>query len=107
MRKQLVFKIFHNTTLSNTIINISAAATVKLPPVKDGMDIIVNATASQTIKVDPDDSDQIRLQGAYLTAGNEIDSAAGIGNAVQLITEDADGFLAIEINGSWSDGGSS
>ena len=92
----------------NTLILMTGSdKTATLAAVQPGMDFIVMSTDANEKRVDPNASDQIRLLGAQLTAGNEIDSASTAGDMVHLITESADGFVIINMQGTWSDGGSS
>lgn len=89
----------------NTLVLVTAAKTITVPAVKPGMDFIVMSTGANAVNVDPDDSDKIRLLGAQLDNGDKLTSGSSAGDAVQLITESADGFCAFLLNGStWSDG---
>lgn len=86
----------------NTLILFGGAHTLKLPPVKPGMDaIFVNATGDDVV-INPDDADKIRLDGALLDAGDALSNTT-IGHSVQLITESAAGFCALAVAGQWSD----
>jgi hypothetical protein len=89
----------------NTLVTQSGTAkTITLPAVKPGMDVIIVCLVAQALHVDPDDADQIRLDGSQLTAGNKLSSASGAGDMVHLITESADGFIVINRQGVWTDG---
>lgn len=88
----------------NSLVLITGTTTVTLPAVKPGMDVIfINADGADE-NIDPNASDQIRLAGAQLTAGNKIANST-IGDCVQLVTESVDGFIAIMLTGTWTDGG--
>lgn len=88
----------------NTLILMSGASTITLPPVKPGMDAIFINTDGDTQPLNPDDADKIRLDGALLDDGDSITQTT-IGYYCQLITEGADGFCCIAPVGTWTDGG--
>jgi len=88
----------------NTLIIITSAATITLPAVKPGMDVIFLSDNAEASNVDPNSADQIRLKGALLTAGNKLTNNSAAGDSVQLITESADGFCATILYGNWTDG---
>ena len=88
-----------------TIVLVTAAKTVTLPAVKPGMDIIVQSTGANAVNVDPNASDKIRLEGALLDNGDKLTSNSAAKDAVRLITEGADGFIAFVVAGAWTDGG--
>lgn len=105
-----VISLAASTTLKenqmyNSLIIVTAAATITLPPVAPGMDIIVVSEGANAVSVDPDDADLIRLTGAQLDDGDKLTSNSAAGDAVQLITESAAGFTAFIIEGAWTDGG--
>jgi len=87
-----------------TLVLITSAGTVILPPVKPGMDLFVMSTGGNAIHVDPADADKIRLAGAQLTDGDKLTSASGAGDCVHLFAEDADGWCSIMESGTWTDG---
>jgi len=87
-----------------SLIFVTAAKTVTLPAVKPGMDIIVMSTGANAVNVDPNASDKIRLYGAQLDDGDKLTSAGAAGDAVRLISEDADGWCHFPISGTWTDG---
>lgn len=87
----------------NSLILITGATTITLPAVKPGMDaIFINADGDDQ-SIDPNASDKIRLLGALLDDGDKLSNST-IGHTVQLITESADGFCALVLDGTWTDG---
>jgi hypothetical protein len=87
----------------NSLILITGATTITLPPVKPGMDaIFINADGNDQ-SIDPNDSDKIRLDGALLDNGDKI-SQTTVGYQCQLLTESADGFVCLSVPGQWTDG---
>lgn len=86
----------------NTVILVTAAKTITLPAVKPGMDLTILGTGANAVVVDPNASDQLRFQGAQLTAGYTITSGGAAGDSVRIYTEDADGFIVEEIRGTWT-----
>jgi hypothetical protein len=88
----------------NTLVLLTGAATVTLPAVKPGMDAIFINASGDDMNIDPNAADKIRLDGAQLDDGDKIANTT-IGHWVNLITESADGFVAIGPTGSWTDGG--
>jgi hypothetical protein len=87
----------------NTLILISGTTDLSLPPVKPGMDVIFINTDAATQKINPDDNDTIRVDGAHLSAGNSITQTTQ-GYQCQLLTESVDGFVCISVPGQWTDG---
>lgn len=87
-----------------TLILVTAAKTVTLPPVKPGMDLMVMSTGGNAVHVDPDDADLIRLEGAQLHDGDKLSSGSAAGDCVRLFAEDANGWCSIVEDGTWTDG---
>lgn len=87
----------------NTLVLITGTTIVTLPAVKPGMDVIfINADGADQ-SVDPNGNDKIRLAGAVLDDGDKLSNST-IGDCVQLLSESADGFVAIMLTGTWTDG---
>ncbi len=86
----------------NTLILLTGATVLSLPAVKPGMDIIVININGDTQTINPDDADKIRLDGAQLDNGDAIGQTT-VGFSVQLLTESADGFIALATVGQWTD----
>lgn len=90
----------------NTLALVATTATVTLPAVKPAMDIIIVSVTAAVVTISPNASDKIRVKGALLADDKDIDndtaggSTATAGDTVQLITEGADGFCAINVEGS-------
>jgi len=88
----------------NSLILISGTTVVTLPAVMPGMDaLFINADGADQ-SIDPNAADKIRLLGALLDDGDKLSNST-IGHTVQLLTESADGFCAIALDGTWTDGG--
>jgi len=87
----------------NSLILISGTTTITLPAVKPGMDAIFVNIDGADQNINPNTADAIRLNGAVLTAGNQI-AQTTIGFSVQLLTESADGFIALGTTSAWTDG---
>ena len=66
------------------------------------MDVIVLGTGGNAVVVDPADVDQLRFEGAQLTAGFTVTSGGAAGDSVHLITESADGFIVCDVDGNWT-----
>jgi len=94
-----------NDMYNTLVIQSGTGKTITLAAVQPGMDFIIVCAVAQALHVDPNASDAIILDGAALTAGNKLTSASGAGDLVHLITYSADGFIVINRQGSWSDGG--
>lgn len=87
----------------NTLILISGATTITLPAVKPGMDAIFVNIDGDTQSINPNDSDKIRLLGALLDDGDSITQTT-VGFEVHLLTEGANGFIALCSTSAWTDG---
>lgn len=103
-----IIEVATNETLKtsdmyNTIVLFTGAATATLPAVMPGMDAIFVNTTGDDVNIDPNASDKIRLDGALLDDGDKLSNTT-IGHYVQLLTESADGFIAIAPVGTWTDG---
>lgn len=95
---------FKASDMYNTLVHITGATEIELPAVAPGMDAIFVNINGDTQALDPNSSDQIRLDGALLTAGNKITQTT-IAFSCQLISEGAAGFTCLSVPGQWTDGG--
>jgi len=89
----------------NTLVLATTTSTITLPAVKPGMDTIIVSVAAAVITVSPNASDKIRVKGAQLADDKDISNVttAAAGDTVQLLTESADGFIAISVEGgNWA-----
>ena len=86
----------------SSLILVTAAKTITLAAVKPGMDFVVLGSGSNAVVVDPNASDQLRFQGAQLTAGYTVTSGGAAGDSLRFYTESADGFIVEEIRGTWT-----
>lgn len=97
--------VLKESDMYNTLILCTGTGTLTLPAVKPGMDIIiVVVTAAKTI-ISPNANDKIRVLGAQLADNTDIDNDHDetAGDTVQLLTESADGFIAITLEGdNWA-----
>jgi hypothetical protein len=91
------------TDMYNSVVLFTGQATATLPAVKPGMDVIFINTTGDDVNVDPNSSDKIRLAGALLGDGDKLSNST-VGHTVQLISEGVDGFTAIMLEGTWTDG---
>jgi hypothetical protein len=82
---------------------VSAAATLTLPAVANGMSLSVFTIGDVAVSVDPDAADKIWLDGVALDDGDKITNLSEAGDAVVLTYFSADGWYAVT-NG-WTDGG--
>lgn len=85
------------------IIYVTAAATITLPAVADGMSVAVVTVGDVAVSVDPNASDRIYLDGVALDDGDKITNLSTSGDVAILTYYDATGWHAMT-NG-WSDGG--
>ena len=86
----------------NSLIVVTAAKTITLAAVKPGMDFVVLGSGANAVVVDPNAADQLRFQGAQLTAGFTVTSGGAAGDSLRFYTESADGFIVEEIRGTWT-----
>lgn len=98
-------EVLKESDMYNMIAVITGTRTITLPPVKPGMDIIFVTGDGNAQSIDPDGADQLRLNGALLAAGNKATNNSGAGDTLHLMTEGASGFLAITLQGTFTDGG--
>ena len=86
---------------------ISSAGTVTLPAVEGalGWSVTVYSTVAGAVHVDPDDDDRFILDGVALANGDKATSASAIGDVLDLINNDGDGWVAISgKTNDWTDG---
>lgn len=95
------------TEVSNTIVLVTAAATVSLPTAAAGYCALIVSTTAAVVSVDlVTGTDVIILNGTALTAGNKATSD-GTDEATILVVGTAAGtYRAYTVQGVWSDGGS-
>lgn len=89
----------------NTVVLITGAHTVHLPAVKPAMDAIFLATGANIVVISPNASDKIRVLGAQLSDDTDIDNdaAEAAGDAIWIMTESADGFIALPlVSSTWA-----
>ena len=94
-------------TLTSTemdgMVFVTATAIIKLPPVIIGSSVCIYSTTAAAISLDPDDADQIRLNGVLdATPGDSITSASGAGDFVCVIGDSAVGWTTLGISGVWT-----
>lgn len=82
---------------------VTAAATLTLPAVADGMHISVHTIGAVAVSVDPNASDKIWLDGTALDDGDKITNLSTAGDIAVLTYYSADGWHAS--TNSWTDGG--
>ncbi len=86
-----------------SVIYMTGAGTVSLPPVADGMEVTVITAAGVAVSVDPDAADLVSLDGTALADGNRITNTSTAGDVVVLTYFSSAGWYA-STNG-WTDGG--
>ena len=69
-----------------SVVYVSAAKTITLPPARPGMHLFVQVTAAVIASVDPDDGDRIILSGTALDDGDKISSAEAAGDLWNCVT---------------------
>lgn len=106
-----------STQCRGSFIMVTSAGTVTLPAAATagyGAAVCIYVRdASETVTVEVDNADKIRLYATALDAGDTIDSPGAAGNFICLIsTTDADGsgtdgWITLGSSGTWTDGGAS
>jgi len=99
-----------STTLTDlecygNVIYVTGAYQIDLPAVVAGMSVTVISTTAAVVSVNPDGSEQFRLDGPTITAGNEVDSTGAAGD-VAVFTYYGAGVWYVTSN-TWVDGGAS
>ena len=84
------------------VIYVTAAATITLPAVADGMSVTIATVGDVEVHVDPDASDLIRLDGTALDDGDQLENSSTSGDMVTLVYYSADGWYAFT-DGNWTD----
>ncbi len=84
-------------------IRVTAACTITLPAVAEGMSVTILTIGAIAVSVDSNASDLIFLDGTALDDGDKITNASTAGDAAVLTYADATGWDA-STNG-WTDGG--
>lgn len=80
----------------------TGAGTWNLPGAAAGMNICVYSTTAAAVVVNPDDADDITLNGALLADGAAITSASGAGDFICLIAADATHWYTLGRSGTWT-----
>lgn len=90
----------------NGIVFVSSAVTTTLPAVEIGQTACFYSTGANTIIIDPNSSDRIRLNGTALTDGYTIENtSATAGDFICIIGDSASGWTTLGSSGTWADGG--
>lgn len=98
--------ILTDTECYGSVYYVTGAATeIQLPNIVAGMSLTIIADAAITLQIAPDTGDTIRLDGADLTASNELDSSGTIGDICVLTYHSANKWYATTGGGTWVDGG--
>jgi hypothetical protein len=97
-----------NQTLTATqcrgyVIYVTAAATITLPAVAEGMSVTILTIGDVEVSVDPNASDLIYLDGVALDDGDKITNTSTAGDIAVLTYYGADGWYAA--TNAWTDGG--
>lgn len=85
------------------VIYVTAAATITLPAVADGMHVTVITIGNVAVSVDPNAADLIYLDGVALDDGDKITNTSAAGDIAVLTYFSAVGWHAS--TSGWSDGG--
>jgi hypothetical protein len=85
------------------VVYVTAAATITLPAIADGMSLTVITIGDVAVSVDPNSADRIWLDGVALDDGDKITNDSKAGDIAVLTYYSADGWHA-STNG-WTDGG--
>lgn len=83
----------------------SGAVEVDLPDAVQGMSLCVyDKNGNSTITVDPFGTEQIRLHGTLVAAGDTIDnSTGGAGDYICFLADSATTWLSLGESGTWQD----
>lgn len=80
----------------------TGAGTWNLPAAAAGMNICVYSTTAAAVVVNPDDADDITLNGTLLADGAAITSASGAGDFICLIAADSTHWYTLGRSGTWT-----
>lgn len=80
----------------------TGAGTFNLPAAAAGMNICVYSTTAAAVVINPDDADDITLNGAIQADGATITSASGAGDFICLIAADATHWYTLGRSGTWT-----
>lgn len=105
----------NTTDLIGKVYFVTAACTITLDKVSDvGFGAVVGfyvRDVSETVTIEVDDADKIKLYGTALAAGNTIDSPGAAGDYIFLMSvtdadgSGTDGWITFGGSGTWTDGG--
>lgn len=85
------------------VIYVTAAKTITLPAIADGMNVSIITIGANAVSVDPNASDKIWLDGTALDDGDKITNKSTAGDIAVCTYYSADGWYC-STNG-WTDGG--
>jgi len=89
--------------LYGTMFFATGAGTWALPTAAAGMSFCVYSTTAAAIVINPDDSDDITLNGTLLADGDSITSASGAGDFICMVAIDAVHWYTLGRSGTWTD----
>jgi hypothetical protein len=85
-----------------SLVLITGAATLTLPPVVVGASLTVFATTAAALSLKPNAADRIILDGVAGGDGKKITSASEAGNLVTLVGESTAGWTVVGRSGEWT-----
>lgn len=108
VKKQSTSSYSANQTLTveechGFVVYATANATLTLPPVTNGMNVVVITIGNVTASISPDAGDRIWLDGIELDDGDKITNLSTAGDIAVMTYYSADGWHAS--TNSWTDGG--
>jgi hypothetical protein len=86
-----------------TMFFATGAGTWLIPDALAGMSFCVYSTTAAAIVLNPDDDDDITLNGTLLANGDSITSASGAGDFICLVAESNTHWFTLGRSGAWSD----
>lgn len=86
-----------------TMFFASGAGTWLLPDALTGMSFCVYSTTADAIVLNPDDSDDITLNGTLLDNGDSITSASAAGDFICLVAQSDTHWFTLGRSGTWTD----
>lgn len=79
------------------------AATWLLPDAVEGMSFCVYSTTAAAIVLNPDDNDDITLDGTLLANGDSVTSASGAGDFICMVAQSNTHWFTLGRTGTWTD----
>jgi hypothetical protein len=86
-----------------TMFFATGAGTWLIPDALEGMSFCVYSTTAGAVILNPDDDDDITLNGTLLANGDSITSASGAGDFICLVAQSNTHWFTLGRSGTWTD----